>query len=91
VDWIASTYGRKECASFCVHFITVQPDHVICYHGPLMSALTGCYKEQYIKTGDINSVIGTEDLSRAVYRTVSKSKVKQSRYTPWRRLGGEEI
>jgi hypothetical protein len=26
-----------------------------------------------------------------IYFSVNKSKVKQSRYTPWRRLGGEEV
>jgi hypothetical protein len=26
-----------------------------------------------------------------IYKTKEKSKVKQSLYTPWRRLGGEEV
>jgi hypothetical protein len=32
-----------------------------------------------------------QELSEIIAQLISKKQKKQSRYTPWRRLGGEEI
>jgi hypothetical protein len=69
----------------------------LCGERPATNRLSNCRATLMMDDGDSRSsetlfiIYQTTQQWRAVRKRFSKKKVKQSRYTPWRRLGGEDV